>query len=196
LLDAGMRPPVFTDKVTSFEVRMPAYALFDEQTVQWLSALGREGLSDSQCVGLALMRRGEVLDNAGYRTATGMTDSRAATKELQDLVAREWVTQTGTRGGARYTLSDFAASVDPGHPKPRVRPDRRNQILDLLAVHGELSRMQVGQMLNLGPKTAAHWLGRLKRDGLLEPTVAGRGHRNTRYRLTAAARDAHPPIQP
>ncbi len=194
LLDAGMSPPTFVDKVTSFEVRMPNYSLFDEQTVLWLSALGREGLKDSQCVGLALLRRGEVLDNARYRAASGITDSRTATAELQDLVAREWITQTGTRGGAKYTLSDYAASIDAVSPRPRVRPDRRKQIIDLLAVHGELSKARVSEMLNLNPKTTEHWLGRLKREGLVESTVAGTGHHDTRYRPAPAARDEHPPL--
>jgi ATP-dependent DNA helicase RecG len=194
LLDAGMSPPTFIDKVTSFEVRMPNCSLFDEQTVLWLSALGREGLTDSQCVGLALLRRGEILDNARYRAASGITDSRTATTELQDLVAREWITQTGTRGGAKYTLSDYAAGVDVVNPRPRVRPDRRKQIIDLLVVHGELSRARVSEILNINPKTAGHWLGRLKREGLVESTVAGTGHRDTRYRLASAALDEHPPL--
>ncbi len=187
LLDAGMSPPDFIDRVTSFDVRMPSYALFDEGTVLWLSALGREGLKDSQCVGLALLRRGEILDNAKYRAASGITDSRVATTELQDLVAREWIIQTGTRGSAKYTLSDYAASIDASNPKPRVRPDRRKQVLDLLAVHDELSKAQVSQMLNLNTKTAEHWLGRLEREGLVESTVGGPGHRDTRYRLAPAA---------
>jgi hypothetical protein len=70
--------------------------------------LGEHGLTDSQCVALASFARDEVLDNRAYRTATGV-DSRVATAELQDLVARELVTQTGTRRWARYRLSLLAA---------------------------------------------------------------------------------------
>ena len=72
---------------------------------QWTStALGEHGLTDSQCVALAILREEEALDNRAYRTATGV-DSRVATAELQDLVARELVTQTGTRRWALATAT-------------------------------------------------------------------------------------------
>lgn len=185
LRQAGMSPPRFKDRTTSFEVELPNHTLLDEETVTWLQHLGREGLRDTQCTALALMRRGEVMDNARYRAATGITDSRTATFELQDLVARELVTQTGTRGGARYTLSEFAAGAKPG--RRRARPNRRRQILDLLAFHGELSKAEVSEHLTLNPKTAEHWLRTLKSEGTVESTAHGRGSKHTRYRLSANA---------
>ncbi len=171
LRHAGMSPPRFKDSTTAFEVLLPNHTLLDDETVAWLQLLGREGLRDSQCTALALMRRGDVMDNARYRAATGITDSRVATFELQDLVARELVTQTGTRGGARYTLSEFAA-----HPRVRrVRPNRRRQIVDLLSLHHELSKSEISDLLGLNPKTAEHWLRTLKAEGSVEPTEPGRG---------------------
>ena len=184
LARAGMSPPEFRDKVTSFEVQMPNHTLFDEETLEWLGKLGRDGLKDTQRTGLALMLRGQVLDNAKYRAATGLQDSRVATTELQDLVARELINQTGTRGGARYSLSDYARSLASPDEGPRVRPNRRRQILELLLVHGELSKADISLLLNLNPKTAEHWIRLLKREGKLEPTEPGKS-KSTRYRLTA-----------
>ena len=185
LRQAGMSPPRFKDSTTAFEVMLPNHTLLDDETVAWLQLLGREGLRDSQCTGLALMRRGEVMDNAKYRAATGITDSRVATFELQDLVARELVAQTGTRGGARYTLSEYAETA---HVRGRrARPNRRRQVLDLLALHRELSKSEISELLGLNPKTAEHWLRTLKGEGSVEPTQPGRGSKHTKYRLSAKA---------
>jgi ATP-dependent DNA helicase RecG len=183
LVRAGMGPPLFQDRVTSFEVVMPNHTLFDDATVRWLGAVGAE-LKDSQRTALALMHHGEVLDNARYRAATGTSDSRLATSELQDLVARELVDQVGTRGGARYVLSEFARAIGTTGTPRRVRPNRRRQILDLIRLHGHLSKPEVSAMLNINVKTAEHWLGVLRKEGRIEFTEPGRRTRNARYRLT------------
>jgi ATP-dependent DNA helicase RecG len=49
----------------------------------------------SQRMGLALMRRGDVLTNRLYRQASGL-DSRVATRALGDLVSRGLAEQLGT----------------------------------------------------------------------------------------------------
>jgi len=183
LREAGMSPPRFKDSTTSFEVTFPNHTLLDEGTVAWLQSLGRDGLTDSQCTGLALMRHGEIMTNARYRAATGIADSNRATKELQDLVARELIDQTGLKRGASYTLSPYATSVSEGGKASR--PNRRRQILGLLEVYGELSKSEVSNLLGLTSKTAEHWLRTLKNEGLVEPTAPGRGRRDNRYRLTS-----------
>jgi ATP-dependent DNA helicase RecG len=104
LLTARMSPPRFEDRISSFTVTFPNHTLLGEETVRWITALGEPGLTDSQCVALAMLREEDVLDNRAYRNATGV-DSRVATAELQDLVARELVTQAGTRRWAQYRLS-------------------------------------------------------------------------------------------
>jgi ATP-dependent DNA helicase RecG len=185
---AGMGPPLFKDRVTSFEVLMPNHALLDDDTVMWLSALGRDGIRDSQCIALALMKRGEVLDNSKYRAATGVNDSRAAYFELQDLVARELVDQTGSRGGARYTLSEFARHVGTHEARRRPRPNRRLQIVEALAHWGDLSKAEIAQTIGATEKTAEHWLGRLKRDGEIEVIGGKTRSKNTRYVLSAQLR--------
>jgi len=111
---------------------------------------------------LALLKHGEALDNAKYRAATGISNSRAATAELQDLVARELVEQQG---------------------------DRR-QVIDLVSVRGEVSKSEISAALDINPKTVEYWLGRLKREGTIEPTEYGRGNRNTKYRMTPKASQA------
>ncbi|MDU0295082.1 ATP-binding protein, partial [Saccharothrix longispora] len=142
LANAGMSPPEFKDHLTTFEVIMPNHTLFDDQTVKWLISIGQEGLKDTQRTALALMRHGEILDNARYRAATGIADSRVATVELQDLVARELVDQQGERGHARYTLSPYAQHIGTAE-SGKFRPNRRRQILDLLGVHRQLSKSDI-----------------------------------------------------
>lgn len=179
---AGMSPPHFRDRVTAFDVEMPNHALLDDETVAWLNRTA-PGLRETQCLGLALMRRGEVLDNARYRTVTGLTDSRAATYELGDLVARELIDQTGSRGGARYTLASGLRD-EPSADRRRPGVERRRQIAQRLASHGPLSRAELAEALSLSQKTVEHWLREMRREGLIE-TQGGRGIRDTRYRLTS-----------
>nr|WP_029146230.1 ATP-binding protein [Microbacterium luticocti] len=184
LREAGMSPPVFKDGTTSFQVIFPNHTLLDEETVAWLQLVGREGLTDSQCIGLALMRHGnDVMTNARYRAATGISDSTRATRELQDLVARELVTQTGVRRGASYSLSEYARSISEGRHRPRL--NRRRQIVNLLLDRGELSKTEISDALDLGTKATEHWLRTLKNEGLIEQNIPGRGSRNTRYRVTS-----------
>jgi ATP-dependent DNA helicase RecG len=189
LAQAGMSPPEFKDKVTSFEVALPNHTLFDEETMEWLSLLGGDGLKDTQRTALALMRRGTVLDNAKYRAAAGISDSRVATAQLQDLVARELIEQAGTRGGARYRLSEYATSLASPDDIRKVRPNRRRQILQLLSLRSELSKTEISGLLNINPKTAEHWISRLKKEGLIEATETGRGNKNTRYRAVPYQED-------
>lgn len=184
LRGAGMSPPNFRDRITSFEVDFPNHTLLDEETLTWLRQLGREQLRESQGTALAIMRRGEIMDNTRYRAATGITDSRVATFELQDLVARELVTQSGTRGGARYSLSPYAEDAGrPGTRKPR--PNRRAQIIEYLSLTGEASKTEISSSLNLNPKTVEHWLRQMKAEGSIEPTSPGRGNRSTKYRISS-----------
>ncbi|MEU7996181.1 ATP-binding protein [Micromonospora sp. NPDC049060] len=191
---AGMGPPVFRDKVTSFEVIMPNHALLDDDTVHWLSTLGREGMRDSQCIALALMKRGEVLDNAKYRAVTGVTDSRVAYFELQDLVARELVDQTGSRGGARYSLSEFSKLAGTTEARRRPRPNRRRQIIEALTLHGILSKSEIAEIIGASDKTAEHWLSRLKRDGEVEASGGKHKSRHTRYSLSRKALEPQLPF--
>lgn len=101
---AGMSLPQFQDDIASFRVTFPNAALLDDATVAWLASLGQSGLTDSQVLALAGMRHGQVMRNAAYRQETGV-DSRVATAELRDLVARGIVVGEGQRGSTTYQLS-------------------------------------------------------------------------------------------
>lgn len=183
LKSAGMAPPDFSDRVTSFFVKIPNYTLFDDDTIGWLTALG-PGLKDTQRMALALMRHGRILDNSGYRIATGQVDSRQAYRELQELVARELVEQTGDKNGARYSLSTYATSLSADKSTRKIRPNRRWQIVELLRLRGDLSKTEVSDLLGISAKTIEHYLRELRREKRVESTEATRGSKNTRYRLT------------
>jgi ATP-dependent DNA helicase RecG len=182
LRGAGMSPPHFVDKISSFRVTFPNHALMSEETVNWIRQLGEAGLTDSQCIGLAMLREGQVLDNKSYRTATGL-DSRIATQELGDLVGRELVTQTGSRRWARYVLNTRTSDSQVRPTDRRNRPaDRREEVLGALG-ESVLSRAEIAARTNLTNQTVRRWLTILRKEGLVE--IAGGASpqsKNARYR--------------
>jgi ATP-dependent DNA helicase RecG len=137
-----------------------------------------------QVVALAMLRDGDALDNARYRAATGL-DSRVATADLQDLVARELVVQVGERRWAKYVLSQRAAAVDPDAPGPesrqRARADRRDDILAALD-NGPRSRAELAEITGLSDKTVSRWLRVLRREGRVQVTTGSPQNQHTRYR--------------
>lgn len=204
---AGMSPPKFNDSISSFSLVVPSHALLDENTVAWISGLGADGLTDSQCVGLALLRNDGTLDNARYRAATGL-DSRVATSELQDLVTRGLVAQIGTRRWTEYRLPPEAES-EPGAEldlEPAVEDitpveadddrevvaDPASSILDALREE-PMPRSEIARLSGLSQQVTAKWLRMLRADGLVQvhgnaaPTSP-----NIRYELTPAARGQQP----
>lgn len=173
---ARMSPPEFADRVSRFTVSFPNHTLLAEDVLRWLDSLGQDGLSEAQCVALALLREGGHLDNQEYRSHVGV-DSRVATAELRDLVERGLVVQTGTRRWARYELAGSAA--DPSVPQRR-RVDRRHAVLTALG-RNELSRAEIARITGLSDSAAAHWLRVLRREGAVEPTENPRSP-TVRYR--------------
>lgn len=178
-----MSPPRFEDRISSFTVTFPNHTLLSEDTVRWITALSEHGLTDSQCVALAILREEEVLDNRAYRTATGV-DSRIATAELQNLVARELVTQTGTRRWAQYRLSPRLGSRTSG---PAARANRRAA---LLAALGEetLSRAELATRTGLNDQTVRRWLSIMRDEGSVE--FVGTSPRSTSARYRRARQGA------
>jgi ATP-dependent DNA helicase RecG len=183
LLTAGMSPPRFEDRISSFTVTFPNHTLLSEDTVRWITALGERGLSDSQCVALALLREEEILDNRAYRTATGV-DSRVATAELQDLVARELVTQTGTRRWAQYRLSPRLGSRTSG---TATRANRRAALLTALGEE-TLSRAELATRTGLNDQTVRRWLTIMRDEGSVE--LVGTSPRSTSARYRRAHQGA------
>lgn len=194
LRESGMRPPVFEDRISTFSVTFPNHTLMSDRVMRWIAALGETSLTGSQILGLAMVADGEILDNARYRVATGL-DSRVATAELQDLVARELLVQAGERRWAKYVLSKRAAGVDPDagdvrFRTPTPRADRRAEILAAFGEH-PLSRSDLAELTGLGDKTVGRWLTILRREGAVEVTTGSPRSRHARYRRLPQPEQGH-----
>jgi len=186
LREAGMHPPRFVDDVGSFTVEFPNQALLSDDVVSWITSLGQDGLTDSQVIGLALMRRGETLDNAGYRAATGV-DSTDATTELVDLVARGVVIMHGPEPWTYHMLANPAeAGSAPtritGEARRRKPADRRVEILEALGAE-TLSRADIAKKTGLTDRTVRHWLKTLRDEGEVERTTDKTQSSDARYRV-------------
>jgi len=180
ILSAGMSPPQFEDRVSSFVVTFPNHTLLSEETLRWIAGLGEHGLTDGQCVALAILREEEVLDNRSYRAATGV-DSRVATAELQDLVARDLVAQSGTRRWAYYRLASRPASRVSG-TSPRA--DRRPALLAALG-DDTLSRTELAVRTGLSNQTVRRWLTIMREEGTVDLVGNGPRSKSARYRRTS-----------
>jgi ATP-dependent DNA helicase RecG len=184
LRQAGMRPPELVDRISTFTVTIPNHALLGDEVVRWIAGLHQAGLTESQVIGLAIMRSGQALDNVTYRTAATL-DSRVATAELQDLVNRGLVVQDGGRRWATYTLAE-GSDTRPGstaRTAPR-RADRRAEILEALGGL-ELARADIAVRTGLSDGTVGRWLRRLRQEGAIEGVGEGSlKSPHTRYRGT------------
>lgn len=161
---AGMSPPRFKDTISSFNLTVPSHALLDQDTVEWITSLGAVGLTDSQCIALALLKAGDALDNARYRAATGL-DSRVATSELQDLVARGHVNQIGTRRWTEYRLAGHSGAQATLSPRAAQR-DPKELVLAALQ-RGDLSRAEIERDSGLSSQVIRRVLRALRGDGLV-----------------------------
>lgn len=173
LRKAGMNPPRFDDRVSSFTVTFPNHSLLNEEAIAWLAGLNQTGLSDSQRLALVVFRDEPGFDNRAYREATRV-DSRIATAELQDMVARELLEQTGSRRWARYKVREA--------PQPsRQRADRRPKILAALG-DGTISRSDLATATGLSDPVVRYWLGRMREEGTVDLVGPSPRSKNARYR--------------
>ncbi|AGM10551.1 ATP-binding protein [Amycolatopsis keratiniphila] len=181
--DAKLSPPRFADDISTFSATFPNHTLMGDGAVQWIASLHEHGLTDSQCHGLAMLFHGETLNNQAYRNANDL-DSRVATEELGDLVARGLLVPAGGRRYAHYTLADdvVPASVD-GPVREQRRADRREEILSALD-EKEASRADLVAETGLPDRTVSRWIGVLLRQGLIEATEKNLRSPNVRYRRT------------
>ncbi|MGH3273661.1 MAG: ATP-binding protein [Streptosporangiaceae bacterium] len=175
LLAAGMSPPQFDDRISSFTVTFPNHTLLGEDTFRWITALGERELTNTQCVALAMLRDETVLDSRAYRSATGV-DSRTAAAELHDLVARDLVVQEGTRRCARYQLSPRIL----GQSSRDSRADRRSVLLTALR-DDTLTRAELAAITSLNDQTVRRWLSLMRKEGTVE-LVGDPKSRYARYR--------------
>lgn len=185
LRDAGMSLPQFHDTISVFTVTFPNHTLFSEEAISWIESLDQRGLSDSQTTALVALHDGQVLDNPAYRALTGV-DSRIATFELQDLVARKVVTQQGQRRWARYS----AAATQPEAPGRRPRRDRRPEILHALGSQS-LSVAELVTNTGLPAVNLRYWLRRMRDEGSVTGVTDTLPSRipHTRYRAVQPLTD-------
>lgn len=175
---AGLEPPNFDDRLATFHVTFPNASLQDDDTLKWLASIGGGRLTETQRMGLALLRHGHVLDNTLYRQATGL-DSRVATRELGALVDAQLIEQIGTRRWTTYRLRTSGT----------IRRDRRAEVISLLRRRGELSRSAIAQSLGISDSAARQWLTTLRREG--QVTINGPARSpNVRYRVRSAKKKA------
>jgi len=174
-----MEPPAFDDRVATFSVTFPNHALLDEATQSWLSELDVAGLSRAQLTALARARRGEILTNVGYRAATGVADSRAATAHLQELRRRGLLEQAGTRGQTTYRLGPAALRPTRG----RGSDDDLVQIVLRSLSTVPVSRREIAAITNLADAQVIGALRRLRAMGEAELVGLPRS-RNAKWRAT------------
>lgn len=179
---AGMNPPIFDDRISTFRVTFSNASLLDEATLAWLARIDAGDLTDSQRTALAMLGQGRTMDNATYRNASGL-DSRVATQELGDLVQRGFVVQSGTRRWATYSLAAGIPQAEPpkAEGRPQRRRDRREEFKKLLA-GGARSRRDLEEATGLSRAAVGYWLRLLIREGVVQPSDRRRV-RNVRYRL-------------
>jgi ATP-dependent DNA helicase RecG len=93
LLTAGMSPPQFEDRISSFKVTFPNHTLLSEETPRWITGLGEHELTDSQCVALAMLR--DILSRAELAARTG----------LNEQTVRRWLTIMREEGTVELVAS-------------------------------------------------------------------------------------------
>lgn len=186
MADAGMSPARLDDRFTSFRVTFPNTSLLDNDTVDWIRQLGQTGLTDSQHTALALMRHGESLTNSSYRTRCHL-DSSVARTELQDLVGRGLVEQSGATSATRYSLATSVTETSPNRAAPA---DRREQILRFMG-RNYVSRAEVQDATGLGPQAARRWLKTLQEEGRIRLDGKPTSNR-ARYYAVAPFADEEP----
>lgn len=119
LTRAGLPPPRFEDRRSHFRAVFLNETLLDGATIEWLNTFAPYPINERQRRGLAYLKRYRSIKNKDYCRLNGC-DSRAATAELGHLRELGVLRQSGTRGGAVYSLSSPASvSVLPGGLKRR-----------------------------------------------------------------------------
>ena len=184
---AKLSPPRFTNRIATFSVTFPNHTLLGQDVMKWITTLHEPGLTESQCVGLAMLKGGETLDNRSYRSASGL-DSRVATEELGGLVARGLVIQAGSRRWARYQLASELHDVELGQPLGAGdgRADRRAELLTALGDQ-ERTRTELMRHTGLTARVVAYWLRKLRKEGLVEVVGASLRSPHVAYRRTGHA---------
>jgi ATP-dependent DNA helicase RecG len=189
LRHAGSTAPDFQSRIGRFTLTFPKHSLLGPETIAWIGGLRQQGLSQAQCMALALMRDGRRVSNASLRRL-GL-DSREATTALSDLVSRRLVIRTGGKRYATYVLdvdpgpqANYQMRIDETPAKPAsAKAIRRNRADEILALFGPDDRLTLADVMNrtgLRQAMAARYLERLMEAGRLVATAPARS-RNRKY---------------
>lgn len=164
--------------------------MLDEATLEWLNLFAGLDLNDRQRLALAYTLHQQEITNGIYCRLTG-ADSRVATDELRDLVAKGLLLQTGTRRWTTYRLSPRAAQ-SPEEEGPQetgqagrrmVAAERQERIYDLIREKGHVSTRVIVQELSLPPATVRFDLRKLVERGRIERTAQDPKDPRNEYRL-------------
>ncbi|HEY0020898.1 MAG TPA: ATP-binding protein [Longimicrobium sp.] len=182
---AGMSPPRFDVPLTRFRVVLPNHTLYDEATLRWLQELARgEPVSEAQRQALAFVRHNGSMTNGDYCRVTG-SDSRVATRELNEMMDRGLLERTGVGRWSTYAVADHA---EP-RTSPRRRRDRADEIVDLLGAE-PLTARQIAAKLGLSASGVRYWLSRLRRAGRVQSSARTPTSPENRYSAVPADQSA------
>jgi ATP-dependent DNA helicase RecG len=178
---AGLQPPRFEDKRTTFKVTATNATLLDEQAIDWLNQFRAVQLSDEQRLVLAYAYKVGQVTHADVRRLNPSLDAPAVTRLLGDLVSKEMLQQHGTRRWTAYTLTNLAKTPTALASRKRTTP--RDAILRLLENGEELSAQELADRLHLKATTVRYHLRHLREEGQVEPTTQKIKSPDVRYRL-------------
>lgn len=186
---AGLTPPEFDSRISRFTVTFPKHTLLDTGTVEWINSTGQAGLTEAQCLALALMREGRYVTNAHLRQL-GL-DSRDATSALADLVRRGLAAKTGGRRYASYVLADAPEGQPESARSPEAPTGTAARVLALLARDDEMTLAEIAEAASLGKAMTSRHLDQLIAHGWVVASGRPRS-RHRRYRLgSATSHDRH-----
>ena len=172
---AGMLPPDFDGTLTRVQVTVPHNALLTPDVLDWLAALGQEGLNQMQSHALALLKNGRTVRNRTLQIWGAHPAD--ATRDLADLVRRGLVLKVGDRRGTHYSLNP---AYEPPLPEPSLTP-RQRELLQLVQA-GAMSSAELTQQLGVSYVTVMNEINALIDRGILEATAPPRS-RNRRYQV-------------
>jgi ATP-dependent DNA helicase RecG len=179
-------PPEFEDQRTYFRVVLSNDTMLDDATVEWLNQFQALDLNENQRLALAYTLHQQEITNGIYCRLTG-ADSRVATAELQDLVRRGLLQQTGNRRWTTYSLSPQAAETsDETQPKMARRVaavDRQERIYQLIAERGQTAARTIIEELGIRPATVRYDLRKLVEAGRIERTALEAKDPRNEYRI-------------
>jgi len=209
---AGMEPPRFADRHTTFRLTFANASLLDDHTLAWLNRFAGHNLNDEQRLALAYVRREKRLTHADYRRLNPGLDSSEVTRQLADLVQQGVLRQHGARRWTFYTLaeSQAAATAQPSEPvslsvehgeitvehEPqsielprRAAPQRVQAAILSLCVGEALPAREISAHLERNQTYLLNrYLGPLVAEGYLERIGAAPTDPTQRYRTTARGR--------